>query len=514
MNLSRRKYLLFLCGLLAGCRKPTPSKPLSISFWHWHHPFALSEDTQKTLHEMGVTELFVHCGTVRVGEIGESDDAKVGKPYRVVAQQWQSGGTGFGVHLVYNAATNLLRDFEKTSMEEIASVVIEAFQKDSIAAEKTGAKVVGLQLDFDFPTRLLPRYAELLQLVKAKLNSPTSLLLSIAVLTTWYTSKSFSVVLSIVDFAVPQFYEGALPHDFAHLVGITSPDHLRRGLISAEWAGKPFRAGLAAYGHALVFDNAGRLRGSFKDAGAETLLKDRNFRCLSVAPDEKSKEQFVTFTAATNAPKPSSPEALDYRLVFDLPTVASLARQLQFVRDNRPSNCDGVIIFRLPEATETATLPLVSVQALWANEKPQIAPNVKITTRPTAPYRSIEDPKQTPAMDVFISVTNTGNAPTLLAPESVVLTMHLEKPGVESVKSGSFIASSTHFAQQNASLARSDTLKFTAPSLAPNQTRTIGPIQLPIIAESEAISSFAITWEIRGESGTITGKMAYPTPKL
>ena len=521
MKLSRRSCLSYLSSLFSlglgtvGCgRRAVATKPLSLSFWHWHHPFALSNDTRETLKVMGVTELFVHCGTVR---LGESDTAEMGKPYRVTPQQFQAGGSGFGVYLVYNAATNLLTQFEKVPMEEIVGVIKTAFEADKIAAEKIGAKVLGLQLDFDFPTRLLPRYAELLELIKTQFHQPT---LSIAVLTTWYSSKAFSTILETVNFVVPQFYEGVLPHDYEHLVGITNPIHLQRGLQSAEQSaersGKPFRAGLAAYGHALVFDSAGRLRGSFKDAGAEAILKDTNFRCLSAKPDPKNDEQFVTFTAAETVEKapslqPSTPEALNYRLVFDLPTVASLRRQLQFVRENRPANCEGIVLFRLPEVAETATLPLPTVQALWANEKLQIVPRLKISTRPAAPFRAIEDPTHQPATDVFISLINDGNAPTRLSPESVILEVRLAEPGIESVSGGGFLPPIALLNGQNASLTRADTLRCVAPSLAPRQTRTLGPIRL-IHRENEKPCPLIISWEIHSETKMITGKMEYPTP--
>jgi hypothetical protein len=153
------------------------------------------------------------------------------------------------------------------------------------------------------------------------------------------------------------------------------------------------------------------------------------------------------------------------------------------------------------------------MQALWENQKHTITPSVKIRTRPAAPYRSIEDPKQTPAMDVFIALTNEGNAPTLLTPDGITVIVYLAHPGVESVSSGGFMAPTILFAGQTSSLTRADTLKFTAPSLAPRQTRTIGPIQLPVITKSEAISPLIVTWEVRGEAETITGKMEYSTPK-
>jgi hypothetical protein len=79
------------------------------------------------------------------------------------------------LHIVYNATRALLDGFEKAEPQLLATAISSAYQEDLERVAKDQANVSGLQLDFDVPTSLLPRYEKTLLALRSTLAQNTQL---------------------------------------------------------------------------------------------------------------------------------------------------------------------------------------------------------------------------------------------------------------------------------------------------------------------------------------------------
>lgn len=470
-------------------KRPAPP-PLSLSYWYWHRPFRLADDERKALVGAGVRELFIHAGTLSVG-----DDGNLRTSLR---QQWGEGGKGFQIHLVVNASGGVLAKLASLEPAAVAEAVAATVREARDGARAKGLEVVGVQTDFDYPSRLLLRYAAMLDALRAKLPGLT---LSAALLATYYTRRELDAVLQRLDFAAPQFYEAQTSRRLDDFAPVSDPKRLARGLAAAGRRGFPFRAGLPAYGHALVFDGAGRLRGVYRDASADTLAGDTRFRLEKREVEPRSGERVLTFVA-------SGTDRPDHRVVYDLPTPDSLARCLATLREKRPDNCAGAILFRLPERGESATLPLPTSLALWRGEAPAPSVRVRIRKGVARPWSAVEG--GTPAGEVFVDVTNDGAAGTAIGPESVVVDVRLGRPGVESVAPGGFARATPFLGEPGraGSPARADGVRFSAAGLPAGATLTAGPLRLT----DAVVPSVVVEWRALSADGatTLSGKGSLP----
>src|SRR5205807_5973685 len=116
--------------------------------------------------------------------------------------------------------------------DEMASTIAVAFQEDIARAEQERARVIGLQIDIDVPTRLLARYEKTLRALRRQLRLGTQL--SITGLPTWMQSPELQSTLAHVDFWVPQFYGAEIPERVDQIIPISSPKNLNRFVDSAR----------------------------------------------------------------------------------------------------------------------------------------------------------------------------------------------------------------------------------------------------------------------------------------
>src|SRR5205085_7432049 len=183
------------------------------------------------------------------------------------------------LHLVYNATPALLSEFERVDEGALAAAAVETFRADSLRVSKEGARVAGLQLDIDVPTRLLARYGRVLHAVRDSL--PAGARLSVTGLPTWMEAGAqLREMLDAVDFWVPQFYGAEIPETAERVLPIASPEEVRRSTARARELGKPFYAGLAAYGYALVYTEAGKLVELSGDVDPAGVASDGNFELV------------------------------------------------------------------------------------------------------------------------------------------------------------------------------------------------------------------------------------------
>lgn len=489
----RKRLLLGAAAVILAIRiggwwreRNRPLPPLEIALWYWHQPFHLEPSDAKALQAAGVRQLFVRAGTFRK----EGLEAKL-----ILPEKWAGRSEGLQIHLVFNLDYTLVEAFENLPLEGLARSLQTQIVQERGRAEQAGIPVVGIELDFDCPTRLLPRYADLLHRLRPALHSERSAL-SITALPTWFGNSAIEKVQAETDFTVPQYYEPQIPktlNEFATVSRLALPE---RGLAQAGRRGASFYAGLPAYGHALIYDDKGKLLGTYRSMNALQAMSHPSFRLARAFPADKEGKPATPATAIGEdiydfvAIKPAPDgRGLGFHLVYDLPTPELLRQHLALVRAQRPRNCRGVILFRYPEPGELATLPLPTVLATLRGERPQPDLKVEFRVKP-APWELIETNRTAarPPQEVIVKVTNIGKADTSLATDAITLTLAFDRPGFSSIAPGQFDAVDARLQGDlnapfetalRSSPARANLLRCQKFHLAAGETAVFGPLRLP-----------------------------------
>jgi hypothetical protein len=258
------------CGLLLGllCGLPLLHAAITaprtwaaaetpVAFWAWRQQAPTAAEIEQVKLQTGARLLFLRAGQL---------DYEQGRLRRIRAVEGRLPNT-IETHLVYNATRDMLTGFEKIEPAALAQFVAETFTADFDRATRDGAHVTGAQLDFDAPTRLLPRYGAALRILREHMRQGVKL--SITGLPTWMDSPQIVDLLDTVDFWTPQLYGAAIPDRADKLIPISSPDAVRQAVIKARELDRPFYAGLAAYGYTILYSPEGALleaRGSLDPA--------------------------------------------------------------------------------------------------------------------------------------------------------------------------------------------------------------------------------------------------------
>jgi len=292
---------------------------------------------------------------------------------------------GVALHLVYNATPRLLAEFGRVEELTLAAAFAETFRADSERAVRDGAAVAGLQLDVDVPTRLLSRYGRVMRAVRASL--PGGMKLSVTGLPTWIGSEGLREVLDAVDFWTPQLYGAEIPSNAERVIPIASPEATARAVARVRELGKPFYAGLAAYGYALVYDARGRLVELRGDIDPARVASDRNLELVE-------RRAFGAGAEGDGARAGAAPHAGEWRYVFrareaaaleglalrageqivlDVPGSESLRAGVRGVREGAGDKLLGICLFRLPTGGDATTLRLTEVAAALQDREPEFS---------------------------------------------------------------------------------------------------------------------------------------------
>lgn len=369
-----------------------------IAFWAWRTHAPSAAEVQKVFTATNAKTLFLRAGQF---------DAADGSVRRI---RPVSGAMPSSVelHLVYNGTRKLLRELERLEAIEVAKVVADTYRSDLSRAANENVEVKGIQLDLDVPTRLLPRYAELLRRVREML--PPDAALSVTGLPTWADSNDIHAVLEAVDFWNPQCYGANIPTHMTERIPISSPKEVERMMAKIRKLEKPFYAGLSAYSYAILYDKNGDLidlRGDI-DPSAASMNKDLELaasqtfkgdaRTSQIRREYRAKSDFVLDGLIIHAGE---------TLVFDLPTAGSLRASARVVREKAGELLLGICVFRIPTAEDRATLSLEEITSALADRETRGSTNIKL--------EAISD------QQLRIVAENTGNA-------SSALTIDLEIP--------------------------------------------------------------------------------------
>ena len=308
------------------------------------------------------------------------------------------------LHLVYNATRSLLAAFERVETDKLATTIAESFAQDVTRATSDCAKVAGLQLDLDVPTRLLPRYAQLLKQTRALLPANTKL--SVTGLPTWIASRDLNDVLDAVDFWIPQCYGALIPPKLDQLVPIVSPPQVARTMERLRKLKRPFYAGLPAYGYAILYSPGGALIEVRGDLDPALITNHPDLELIerkTFEPENKTlSHNFPTvaseWRSVFRARRDCVIDGLVIRpgdsIMLDLPTAESLRACARAVREQAGPFLLGICIFRLPVRDDPATLTITEIADA-------------LNDRATVPAASIT---MTQSNHLRLSVTNSGSA--------------------------------------------------------------------------------------------------------
>lgn len=386
---------------------------VEVAFWAWRDQTPAQEDVDRAVAETGARTLFLRAG--------QFDHAR-GKVTRVraVAGEFPEN---VALHLVYNATPALLSDFEGVGERALAASAAETFREDSGRAAREGSRVAGLQLDIDVPTRLLARYGRVLAETRALL--PAGARLSVTGLPTWMNSpRELRAALAAADFWVPQFYGAEIPQSLERVVPISSASAVRGGAERARELGKPFYAGLAAYGHAMLYSPRGRLvelRGDLDPARVVSersleLVERRAFEPAAARGGAPSSGWRYVFRAQAEAVLDGLVLKAGDTLVLDVPSGEQLRASARGVREQAGGKLLGLCLFRLPTRGDPTTLALGEIATALRDRE------AEVSTRLAA-----EAPRagEGPAERLLLTAVNTGPAAALYGDDALSVTVKL-----------------------------------------------------------------------------------------
>src|ERR1044071_7352914 len=136
-----------------------------VAFWAWRTQSPDAIDVEEAVEIANAQVLFLRAGQF------DYQDGKL----RRVRPLAGSFPKGIKLHLVYNPPRTVLEKLETIDSQSLANEIAATFKEDSERATRDGADIKGMQLDIDFPTRLLPRYERTLGAIRPNLPTGTEL---------------------------------------------------------------------------------------------------------------------------------------------------------------------------------------------------------------------------------------------------------------------------------------------------------------------------------------------------
>jgi len=359
----------------AGRRRIWAPAETPVAFWSWRGETPSETDVNDAVRQTGTKTLFLRAGQI---------DYEAGSLSRI---RPVSGPipTNIAVHLVYNATRSFLRELERISAAAAGSTVLAAFADDLDRAHSDHAQVVGLQLDFDVPTRLLPNYAAILRNVRTGLSNEVQL--SITGLPTWLDSPGLLEPLSACDFWVPQCYGAQIPERLDQRIPITTPEHVARSVSKTRDFGVPFYAGLAAYGYAIHYSREGLLIGLRGDLDPLLVVASTDFELTEQTPfflntnetaEKKAGEWRCTYRARRDVMGDGTAIRAGDSLLLDRPTAAGLRACARKVREQAGARLLGICVFRIPTKDDSTTLTMPEIAFALSDIGPRFSVEARV----------------------------------------------------------------------------------------------------------------------------------------
>jgi hypothetical protein len=363
----------------AGKPRAWPVAEVPIAFWAWRNQTPTDADVRDAIDKANARTIFLRAGQIDF----QSEKLCRIRPVKGALPK------GIDLHLVYNATRSLLAQLEIVDENALAETISAAYQVDTERAAQENAHVVGLQIDIDVPTRLLGRYGKALRALRTRLKPGAQL--SITGLPTWMNSAELSAPLAQVDFWVPQLYGAEIPERSDQLIPISSPETVSLFVNRARALNKPFYAGLAAYGCALLYSPNGSLISLRGDLDPAAIASDPNLDLIDQRPFAVSAE----FNSAAGGAAKNTEWRYGYRaradgvtdglamhagdvLVMEVPSADSLRASARIVRELAGKELLGICVFRLPASDDPATLTAAQVASALSDRDSAFAMEVRL----------------------------------------------------------------------------------------------------------------------------------------
>ena len=340
-----------------------------IAFWAWRTGAPSEAEINKAFAATKAQTLFLRAGQF---------DLASGALQRIRPVSGQLPAS-VEVHLVYNGTRLFLRAWEQLEPSAIAASVADTFRADLVRANNDHARVIGLQLDFDAPTRLLPQYARTLQRLRELL--PPNTKLSITGLPTWAYSHDLKAVLAVVDFWIPQCYGTNIPTHLSQRIPISSPSDVARTIRQMRQLDKPFYAGLSAYSYAILYANDGgllELRGDLDPAWAAHNTSLELIERQTFKGEASTSEMRYVYRAKSEVVLDGWIIKAGESLMFDLPSAESLRACARAVREHAGEQLLGICVFRVPMANDETTLSTGEIAAALTDTPTKIATTITL----------------------------------------------------------------------------------------------------------------------------------------
>ena len=456
-----------------------------VAFWAWRTEAPNAADINAAVEKTHAQVFFLRAGQIDI----QNGNLRRIRPLAGTLPK------GIKLHLVYNTTRLVLDQLESLNSQTLADEIARDYREDAERARCDGADLRGLQIDIDFPTRLLPRYEQTLIALRKELPSGTEL--STTGLPTWMEAPALPRVLENVDFWVPQFYGGEIPTHLGQTVPISSPESITYFVNKARQLDKPFYAGLAAYSVTLVYDISGSLISLRGDMNPALIASDPNLELTSQESMGSAERRYVFRARAAGVTDSLNMRAGDV-LVVDLPSSETLRSAARTTRKLAGKRLLGICVFRLPISDDPATLTIEQMTAALNDRDSHAAIEVRL--------------KRDTQHELVLECRNGGTASPIIGSLKVDL----------SVPAGSFEAirpqpgvtiqplCGSVNGLQPCSERRADVLRLSVPFLAPGQTLTTTLLlnrepppttSVSVGMQTETEQSYSARSEVRIEAG-------------
>jgi len=392
-----------------------------IAFWTWHSQTPFQDAVLMAVNQTAARTLFIRAGQI---------DYEGGKFHR---SREVSGSfpKDIDVHLVYNATRSCLAAFEKIDPSALADAVARAYAEDLRRALADNAHPVGVQVDFDVPTRLLSQYTRVLRALRPQL--PSDMKLSITGLPAWMDSSDLNETLAAADFWIPQFYGATIPRRLDRAQPISSSTFVASAVARARRMNRPFYAGLAAYGYAIQYAPDGSLIALRGDLDPALVANNADFELISRGPFEQTigaptasewryvyRARIDTVVAGTSVRKGDS-------LMLDVPTAESLRATARAAREQGGDRLLGICLFRLPQQSDATTLSIGEVAAALADRRPESSFRIDVNVEEL-------DDKNLVGRRVTLTIFNAGAARSRMDDGAMLLALTVPPGSVRAIR--------------------------------------------------------------------------------
>ncbi len=424
-----------------------------VAFWAWRTQSPNEKDIRAGIEKAKAQVVFLRAGQIDI------HDGKLSR----IRPLTGSFPQGIKLHLVYNTTRAVLEQLEAIDPQTFAAELIRDYRSDTERAHRDGAELSGMQLDIDFPTRLLPHYERLLNAIQKDLEADVQL--SITGLPTWLDSPALNDVLKNVDFWVPQFYGAEIPAHSSQIIPISSPKDIAYFVNKARQIDKPFYAGLAAYSVALLYSASGSLITLRGDMDPGRIALDPNLELIDQRALDSTEHRYAFRAKADGITDGLNMHSGDV-LVVELPTTESLRLAARITRKLAGKKLIGICVFRLPTRDDPATLTVEQVSDALNDRDPQSMIEVRLR----------RDAAAGNTQSLLLEYTNAGTTTPVIGS----LTLDLSVPAgafaratpQAGIETQPMCAGETGNTPQPCSGRRANLIRLTTQFLAPGQTLT------------------------------------------